>query len=264
MPFVFFWAKMCKCKIYLIAIGSWLPEYTKTYFGLSYLLKRFDKILVQSTQMVDALSKQNFQNVSYLFNFKEHNFERKDNFEKANRSELKIIFLSRVIWEKGLDVISFLAEQINTKKSPYLIDIYGPVDKQNSEEILQMIDSHECLEYRGIAPPETVHQIMSEYDVFLFPTRWHGEGFPGVILDAFIAGIPIIASDWRFNAELVTDDVGMIFKFGKEYEILSFLDRIYTNPDFLKKLKMNSYNKRDLYSDRTAEEILKTEGLIDD
>ena len=41
----------------------------------------------------------------------------------------------------------------------------------------------------------------------LFPTYWHGEGFPGVIVDAYVAGLPVIASDWNFNEEFIEDGV---------------------------------------------------------
>jgi glycosyltransferase involved in cell wall biosynthesis len=40
----------------------------------------------------------------------------------------------------------------------------------------------------------------------LFPTYYDGEGFAGTILDAESAGVPIIASDWKYNPEIVIDD----------------------------------------------------------
>ena len=36
-------------------------------------------------------------------------------------------------------------------------------------------------------------------------TYWHGEGFPGIFIDAFIAGLPVIATDWSMNGELIKD-----------------------------------------------------------
>ena len=29
----------------------------------------------------------------------------------------------------------------------------------------------------------------------LFPTYWHGEGFPGIVIDAFVAGLLVVATD---------------------------------------------------------------------
>jgi glycosyltransferase involved in cell wall biosynthesis len=41
----------------------------------------------------------------------------------------------------------------------------------------------------------------------LFPTYWEGEGFPGVIIDAFIAGLPVIATDWNMNKEIIEEGI---------------------------------------------------------
>jgi len=40
----------------------------------------------------------------------------------------------------------------------------------------------------------------------LFPTYWPNEGFPGIVIDAYTAGLPIIASDWNLNNELVKNE----------------------------------------------------------
>ena len=47
------------------------------------------------------------------------------------------------------------------------------------------------------------YDLLSSYHVMLFPTYWKGEGFPGVLIDAFISGLPVIATDWAYNKEIV-------------------------------------------------------------
>ena len=55
------------------------------------------------------------------------------------------------------------------------------------------------------------YDTLASYDVMLFPTYWHGEGFPGIIIDAFIAGLPVIATDWNLNSSLIQNGYnGMI------------------------------------------------------
>ena len=47
----------------------------------------------------------------------------------------------------------------------------------------------------------------------IFPTYYVGEGFPGTIIDAFSSGIPDIATDWRYNSEIVQNGkTGYIYK----------------------------------------------------
>ena len=53
--------------------------------------------------------------------------------------------------------------------------------------------------------PEKAYSTLSKYDCMLFPTYWKGEGFPGVVIDAFIAGLPVIATDWNMNTEIIKE-----------------------------------------------------------
>ena len=52
--------------------------------------------------------------------------------------------------------------------------------------------------YAGAAPHSQVASIMAEHDLFLFPT--HGENYGHVIVEALLAGCPVLISDqtpWR-------------------------------------------------------------------
>ena len=40
----------------------------------------------------------------------------------------------------------------------------------------------------------------------LFPTYYEGEGFAGTLIDAMAAGVPVIASNWRYNKEIVINN----------------------------------------------------------
>ena len=61
------------------------------------------------------------------------------------------------------------------------------------------------IQYRGVLDLTNIsgYEKLASYDVMLFPTFWDDEGFPGVIVDAHIAGLPVIASDWNMNREVI-------------------------------------------------------------
>lgn len=65
----------------------------------------------------------------------------------------------------------------------------------------------------------------------LFPTYYSGEGFAGTLIDAFSAGVPVIASDWKYNAEIVNEDVGCLFAAGKTNELKKILLDIANDPN---------------------------------
>ena len=50
---------------------------------------------------------------------------------------------------------------------------------------------------------EAGYRQLATYDAMLFPIFYEGEGFPGVFIDAFIAAIPVIATDWHCNTEII-------------------------------------------------------------
>ena len=52
---------------------------------------------------------------------------------------------------------------------------------------------------------------LSSFDMMLFPTYWKGEGFAGIIIDAFVSGLPIIASDWAHNKIFLKEGLDTIF-----------------------------------------------------
>ena len=56
-----------------------------------------------------------------------------------------------------------------------------------------------------MVPYDKSVEAIKDYYALLFPTYWDGEGFPGTIVDAFSAGLPVIATDWNCNAEIVDD-----------------------------------------------------------
>lgn len=60
--------------------------------------------------------------------------------------------------------------------------------------------------------------------MLLFPTYWKGEGMPGTVIDAFSAGVPIIARRWKFCDEMITDgETGYVYDFDKPEELIEII-----------------------------------------
>ena len=87
------------------------------------------------------------------------------------------------------------------------MDIYGPVDKSFETEFYEALQcSSEFVKYQGIVEPNKSTDVIKQYDLMLFLTYWPSEGFPGTILDSFSAGVPVIATDWNCNFEIVKEN----------------------------------------------------------
>jgi glycosyltransferase involved in cell wall biosynthesis len=85
------------------------------------------------------------------------------------------------------------------------------------------------------------YEILSKYSCMLFPTYWQGEGFPGVIIDAYIAGLPVIATDWNMNKEVVVDGVtGLIVPIKDASALSKAMLKLLQNPEMVKNISNNS------------------------
>jgi glycosyltransferase involved in cell wall biosynthesis len=167
--------------------------------------------------------------------------------------------MSRVIKEKGLDVIFRFIDRLNELNltNTIQIDFYGPIPPNENEYVLGNIKKYANLSYKGILDPEMIHQTLNNYDVMILPTRYPGEGFPGAILDAYISGIPVVVSNWKDIPSFVENgQTGNVFDLNNELEFGNNLIHLYNNKDLLYQMKLNSFEKSKEYSAEKCWEIL--------
>lgn len=186
------------------AIGGCVADWIKEGKVDTVPYKSVSKFIVEGQKMRQTLAEVGFSNVIVVPNFKHIKYipEREDSHDGV----VKFVFLSRIIPEKGCDTIIEAAKMLNeTYKDNFSIDFWGPFENSYQREFLLKIRSLDNVNYKGfldLSNPEN-YDILADYDIMLFPTRWHGEGFPGIIIDAFVAGLPVIATDWSLNADII-------------------------------------------------------------
>lgn len=125
------------------------------------------------------------------------------------------MFLSRIMPEKGCDYILEAARILNEEgfADKYIIDFYGKVADEYKDVFDRKINGLDNVNYNGflnLRNNEGYDQLAS-YDAMLFPTYWKGEGFAGVFIDAFIAGLPMIATDWAHNKAFLREAETALF-----------------------------------------------------
>jgi glycosyltransferase involved in cell wall biosynthesis len=171
-------------------------------------LKNLRYILVQGKSMVEELAQFGLTNVRHVPNSKPITFEPAIE-PKAEDAAYRFVFLSRVHPHKGIKEICEAATMLNNDglSNRFSVDFYGKIEPSYEEEFTNLIQSVPNLTYKGFLnlTNNDGYQTLSGYDVMLFPTYWGGEGFPGIVIDANIAGLPIIASDWNMNREVIED-----------------------------------------------------------
>ena len=171
-------------------------------------LKKLTHIIVQGQSMVNELNKVGLSNAIYVPNSKPIIYSPKIRPHKADKP-YRFVFLSRVHPDKGITDITAAAQKLIQEGygNKFSIDFYGQIASGYSDMFMTLISGVDNVNFCGYLNllDNDGYQKLSEYDAMLFPTYWSGEGFPGIVIDANIAGLPIIATDWNLNKSVIED-----------------------------------------------------------
>ena len=245
-----FFKKILRFKLLYLVIGGTIGEKVNKNLKIKRLLNYCDKIFVETLGLKKELNNAGINNVIHLPNFK--NFSFTPNVTKKIFLPLKIFFFSRVCREKGIELAVDAVKTINNEsgKTVLVLDIYGPIEKGYELGFEKLLKSSKNLKYKGIISTfkEETYNILSGYDLMIFPTYHSGEGFPGALVDSFIAGVPILASDWRYNSEIVSDGkTGRLFKAQKLDGLIEKLKWFIEHPEKIIEMKFNCIKEAKKY-----------------
>lgn len=195
-------------QVYFWVVGGNFADAVKTGKYNLKALSSLKYILVQGKCMVKDLSSNGLENVMYVPNSKPITFTPSITPKEANKP-YRFVFLSRVHPSKGIKEIVEATKQLNEMglQNKFTVDFYGKIEHGYEAEFNTAIASCSNVTYKGFLNlmDNRGYENLSTYDVMLFPTYWYGEGFPGIVIDANMAGVPIIASDWNMNKEVIVE-----------------------------------------------------------
>jgi glycosyltransferase involved in cell wall biosynthesis len=229
-------------KTHYLVIGGYFPEGIQT--------KRFDWKIYQKLKSVvvegeilkhQLLSFSELINIKVIPNFKKFDYKvslkEYDNF-------FKFVYIGRISKAKGILEIIEAVRVLKTQNLVlnFSVDFFGPIE----EEII--FPEELPLNYRGyldiMNKQQESYTTLSEYSCMLFPTYWKGEGFPGVIIDAYIAGLPVIATDWNMNKEVVEDvETGLIVPIQDANALALVMLKMMQDRELIKKMSENTSRK---------------------
>lgn len=234
-------------KLHYIVIGGWLAEYLKKNRYLIRFLKKFDGIYVETSTMKKALEEKGFRNIEVVPNCKELNILHENQIEYNNMKPYKLCTFSRVSKEKGIEIAVDAVKMANKKlgETAFSLDIYGQIDSNQIKWFEKLESSFpDFINYGGVIPFDKSTDVLKKYFALLFPTFYEGEGFAGTLIDALSAGVPVIASDWKYNSEIVkTYKTGKIIDNNLEDELIY----IYKNYDEWNKMRVNCIHEATKY-----------------
>lgn len=183
--------------------------------------------------------------------------------QKPDR-KLNLVFLSLIREEKGIFVLleSLRAQRIRDNEALHC-DIYGPIYPSVAERFANELRGTPNATYKGVVQPEETVQTLSQYDIFVFPTFYPGEGHPGVLMEAMMAGVPVIASAHRSIPELVENEVnGLLTQPRDVQSLVEAICRLDADRQLLTAMAQRNWERRTRHAtSEIVPVILKLMGL---
>ena len=200
-------------------VGGALGKYVQEGRYQADVLNYVKYNLVQCKGMIAELESAGVTNARLVSNFKPITYY--PDIEKAiakrkSSDKLRFVFLSRIMADKGCNYIMTAVKLLNEQgySDKFTVDFYGKVDAGYKTVFEEHVESLSNVNYYGLLNLKSKegYDQLATYDAMLFPSFWRGEGFAGVFIDAFIAGLPVLASDWGHNADsIINGKTGLIF-----------------------------------------------------
>lgn len=254
------WCLGCK-NIYYWMVGGSFHEKVKRGELNKAFFQKMKWLIVQSPRMLNSLIEQGFTNVYYISNSKRINYL--PDIAMRNNKCMRFVFLSRINPTKGCEEIVESARQLNRigYQDKFRIDFYGAIDKCYAS-FPESIKGIPNVSYNGFLDLTNIdgYNKLAEFDMMLFPTYWDGEGFPGVIIDSYIAGVPVLASDWSLNCDYVNEETGIIIPHHNQQRLFEVMKEVIDGKFDLKAMAIKCQGLALRYDNRT---VITEEKMMD-
>lgn len=197
-----------KRELYDVVIGGFLPALLKRKPKYVKMLKKYKALFVQTPNLEKDLEELGLERIYILSNLKRLNTIKPEEVSVCSEQYVKVCTLSRITATKGIDYAINSVKMANEKLGGNYIhlDVFGiPADgyREIFDELVEK--NSDFVSYGGIIDYDKTTETLKDYFLMLFPTFYHGEGFPGNVIDAYNAALPIIATDWNYNKDAIKD-----------------------------------------------------------
>ncbi len=249
-------------RLYHDVIGGALPKEAQESPALAKQLCRFEVNWVEFQGMKEELAKAGVTNVEVLPNFKRLNIVSEKEIQQQIEEPLVFVMFSRILKEKGMEEAAEAIRNVNSRfgKQRAVLYIYGPIEPSYGEAFKQLLDDYQdCVNYMGCVSYDESVRVLSGSYMLLFPTVYRGEGMPGTIIDAFSAGLPVIATDWHFNSELVHNGItGYCYDWRKPELLTEWIVYAIEHPEVVYKMRKSCLLEATKYTpDASMKQIRK-------
>lgn len=262
-PILDFFVKIRKIQVFHDVIGGNLAQYVIQYPKYRTYLNNFKVNWVETEKLQAELMKQGIKNAEVLPNFRRVKLLEEREFEKIYKAPFRFCTFSRVTEAKGIEEAIHGIESVNAEMGSPIscLDIYGPVDPKYQDRFKRIMEnSSSVIHYCGEVPFEQGLSVLKNYYAVLFPTHWDGEGQAGTIRESFMAGIPVIATDWHCNKEMITSGYnGILYPSDYAHDLVEGIKWLIAHSSNIHNIKRNCLKSAKRYlPDEPVKKVIST------
>lgn len=178
---------------------------------------------------------------------------------RSSSEVLRVAYLGTWIFSKGVHVLIEAFRNLDPERAR--LDIHGyavPFDGVEDYEgqLRQLAGDAPHIHFRSAYEPEDVPRLLADADVLVVPSVWY-ENSPLTIHEAYLAGIPVVASGHGGMAELVEDGVsGLTFRPDDPKSLRHALQRLLDEQPLLERLGQGIPEVKSIQDDSVEIETL--------
>ena len=192
---------------------------------------------------------------------------------RRDRARMSFAFVGRVVatesasktQEKGLDVLLDAFDQVcsvpgATRVIEVHLHIYGSIPVSMVQRVQRTLGVFA----HGYLPNDRLRAALQQHDVLAFPSRAVFEGHPGAIIEAFLAGLPVIASDLPGPSEIVKEGVnGLIVRTGDPDAFAAAMTKLAFDHELRRRLADGARaSASEFHQERVLPELVEALGLL--
>jgi glycosyltransferase involved in cell wall biosynthesis len=151
---------------------------------------------------------------------------------------LRVGYIGTMAPWKGCDILIRAFRELPPGMKATL-SIYSNLERYKPfvKRLRKLAKGDKRINFVGPFQREKVGEVLSGLDVLVVPSRWY-ENQPGVILEAFAAGRPVVATDLGGMSEFVRhEENGLLFELDRPDHLTRQLRRLVTESGLIERLR---------------------------
>jgi glycosyltransferase involved in cell wall biosynthesis len=189
------------------------------------------------------------------YGFATEGFQRRADLPERCR---RFAFVGSLVRHKGVHV---LLEAFRSMPGDASLDVNGPLHYDPAySEGLRRLAAHPGIRFPGAAAPERIPRLLAGVDCLVVPSIWQ-ENSPLTVHEAFLAGVPVVASRLGGNVELLAGGGGLLYDADDPADLARRLRRLYDEPGLGRRLAAAAPAVKPM-ADHVAELLDLYDGLL--